>query len=1040
MKAVRAARQRRLDEQLKAFEIGDVEAARKLEPAFTTPLPPSSVPLPIEPPVVAAPPSPFGSVSEQERLFATRHIERLKSVGQTERAKDFEEHRDIFYEKLEVRDAKETIEDMTDAEWNALVADQKSFGEEWQTLIDIERGRRAEKARDWEAADDIYETLGRRLTTYGQGIQQATTYGMSSRGIVKMVNSRLRDIGAKQLNKKQESKMRELVQVTKDSYAEWQKAQKKYELDRTDANFGKQGELWKKAEESARQQSLYLYNFNKRAWSDIIVTQIQGNLLSPASIILNAGANILMRPIRATVRGVHEGGEAAADLLYTHTLGKLKGTPNLSVKHHIPSPIAGTMRTLVGAKEGLFAEGADWKGAESAWTVLKRGATTNPYEAKGVELSPANSRLAYQQLKALWAGDAVQYSSKLRNLNEYAKSTFEMTFGFPPDVAFRLLYMGDIPFRRAAEYRIIGKMAEEKLAGRTDLTDSQRQHMMSAAMKDPRTMFDKAEQEWIKRKSAIEVYQQDNRATEFIGKYMGAMRRGGVAGKIGHVGFRLLAPYQKTPINVVGEILSYTIPGGIINTSAHGYAIRERGRKKGKGWKDSYLDATEQEKYDLKESAAKLSVAFGIGQVAATMADYGLIQPTMGRGGGDPRKKRLFLETYGVPAGHMNWSGAKRWIPLFMKAQKLKYSGGEEVDVNIAFDKAREAAKFVEGDEVANLARVGSAGAIMLINVDASRKLQELTDEQRSTFEALARAGFSQLQTATQYMTGVPYTQQLGEIYSWAAGNPRSDAASFFSKMGETLTAIGVPRTFGWYDMMREENRPTYRHDTLVNQLLNKWQAKLDSVWIGKHWAIGKHRDELPVILDFRGREAVRTPNGKKYVLGQEASPAMWHWLGMSKHREQGFEFTEKGVVVPDAASAEMLRLHEKFEGRAGGPDMTLLPSPILPTISETLGTVEQDYELTPKQYEDYQKLIGRLRFEGLDRSEWRKYGYAEKPPWEGLDYMVSNSSWLALDDKDKAKTIRRSLRFGFEKAKERYLRDNRHLLKKKKPKVGLRR
>lgn len=63
-----------------------------------------------------------------------------------------------------------------------------------------------------------------------------------------------------------------------------------------------------------------------------------------------------------------------------------------------------------------------------------------------------------------------------------------------------------------------------------------------------------------------------------------------------------------------------------------------------------------------------------------------------------------------------------------------------------------------------------------------------------------------------------------------AMGKEGVDAASFFSKLGETVSAIAIPRTFSWWDMVNEEHRPTYRNDEFGDQLRNKFQAKVDSI------------------------------------------------------------------------------------------------------------------------------------------------------------------------------------------------------------------
>ena len=634
--------------------------------------------------------SPLTTGGEHMRAFAKRYIKRLEDMGEADmaqqRAAHLKENPKAFYDRLNSSEAKASMQAMEEKAFEKFASERELYGEEWQTAINIEMARRAELKGDFGKADTIIEGLMQRLTTYGQSVQQATHLGMSPRGIVKMVNAELEKQGANPLTKPQEAKMRKLVQTAQTLEDSFRAAEETWRKDKTNKNLTDLKKAWVAAELAARDQAVYSYRFNRRGWADIAVTQIQGNLLSPASFVLNFGANVFMRPVRAATRGTGEAVGPILDLFYATTVGKFKGTPaGKAIKDiQLPSPWKGTKRTLRGFMEGMFSKDPDWKGAESALTVLKRGATQSPYEAKGISLNPANAQLALKQLAAMLEGDAISHPSSFKQLNEWAK---------------------------AAEHRVIGRLIDKKLATR-NLSKAERDHLTEAAMQDPRLVFDAKEVEWIKQQAAKDVYQQDNAITDFVGEIMGGLRKGKLrkgefplAQKAGHLALRTLAPYQKTPINVMAEVVSYTPAGAALNLIAKAAPYGKKG------------EVSEQQRIEVREAAGRLGVALVLSNIATTMADYGLIQPSMiGRDQPDTRKKRLFRSGHGLPASHVNMSGTTRWLPLYFKGLKLrslqaaKPTKARELEIEMLEAKMKEAAKFRDDDGVADANRVGALG------------------------------------------------------------------------------------------------------------------------------------------------------------------------------------------------------------------------------------------------------------------------------------------------------------------------------------------
>jgi hypothetical protein len=413
-------------------------------------------------------------------------------------------------------------------------------------------------------------------------------------------------------------------------------------------------------------------------------------------------------------------------------------------------------------------------------------------------------------------------------------------------------------------------------------------------------------------------------------------------------------PYQKTPINVTAEILSYTTGGGSLNVLYHLYKVQESAKKSGK--------YSEESKAELESAIMKFLTGMTIGAAATELARYGIIQPTLDPSQGESYQVRKFLEK-GLPAGHVNLSGAKRWAPLYLKAQRMASQGKPLGEVNAMKKKAYEAAQWRAADVVSNLERTGSVGGIILINVNANKLLSN-TPETGMLRARAAIAGLrTNLSTVSNFMLAQPYTQTISELANWLQGTRMVDSETFLSKLGETMTATVIPRTFSWWDQIKEENRPTYRGDTLEGQLRNKIQARLDS--IGLDWVkLGKHRDELPKMLDFRGEERLRTPGGSLYVLGQKVSPEIWHIFGMGKIRKTS---ARGDIPINDATEAETMRLWRTLKNPRGRPFSQVIPKTPRPFLREkSPDGREMHYKLSPVQYDKYQKLVGEYRYSGM--------------------------------------------------------------------------
>jgi len=637
----------------------------------------------------------------------------------------------------------------------------------------------------------------------------------------------------------------------------------------------------------------------------------------------------------------------------------------------------------------------DWRGAKNAMAMLKEGATENPYEAEGSALAPANAALARKNLLRMWQRDTARSPSIIGRMNEVAKALFEGSVGTFPDLAFRFLYAGDIGFRRAAEHRIIGRLAERKLK-EDGVPEAEWAERVDKAIERPDLFFNEKELKWVEDRSAAEVYQQEGRVTRFAGSAMREMKNVPYVGGALHLGARMIVPYQKTPINITGEILSYTPTFGFANM----------GIKGGK----AAVDPSRENVHEFNEAASKWTAGLGVSHFGSILFANNLVQPSLAPYQDEPRRVRLGV-TKALPAGHLNFSGLKRWVPIWMDAMASK--GDERVRLKrLAYDEAQ----WREGDVASNLLRVGPTGAIIMAGVDSEEKMSRLSPEERGKLKDVYNKALANLSTTTQFMLNQTYTKTPSEGISLIAGDPKIRAADFWSRLAETATAMGIPRTFSWYDMINEEDRPTYSNDPLLSQMANKVQARLDS--IGLEWIpLGKHRADLPVIRDFRGEKVLRNPEGDKYVVGMKVGPSIWNLLGISKTAQ---------TSIKDPAVAEMQRLYLELKDDKGGPLSTIFPDPVSPVLSVPFKYYKGTYDLTPKQYEELQEIVGKYRFKGAPDEDWIKAG-TEKPWADGVDSMVNSPEYWAegRTDKNRADLFRENYKLGKERGVIKFIENH---------------
>ena len=409
--------------------------------------------------------------------------------------------------------------------------------------------------------------------------------------------------------------------------------------------------------EKVLQESLFrLQNFEsrlipKRFFGETLPTVIQGNLLAPLSIATNLWSNAVSALPRILTR---QGAFVSQEVTraFQGLFGAKLGPRQISS----PISLAGTRR--IG--ESLKALG---RGTAEGVVGLRRGIS-----AEGLL---AGERIRgfqpIQAFKQFWTGAGLAkpvqtgWKGLGANILDRARLAAEASLGAPPETMLRLLQLGDTPFRRMAQARLLSESAQ--LAGKTGKA-------VSVATRLP-TGRELAK---IEEEAAQAVFQQDTplaRAALSAANMFGLGTKFGPARLIG----KTIIPYAKTPANVIDEMLDYSLPG---------YAMVFKGipAMKAGNTREAQL------------AIGKTITSLTIGAVAKTLSDAGVIG-----GRAEETEKARDIQYKALPPRTINISALNRMAE------------GESTELQ-------------PGDRVINLEKLGIVGG-MIATWDAASKATE---------------------------------------------------------------------------------------------------------------------------------------------------------------------------------------------------------------------------------------------------------------------------------------------------------------------------
>lgn len=414
----------------------------------------------------------------------------------------------------------------------------------------------------------------------------------------------------------------------------------------------KTAEDFKKAQYSARiaNEKLSKYFAKEKTIGSLLSTFIQGNLLSPMSLVGNVGGNASLMPFRFTRDLVATGLDSLVGKIAKYDSIKKLG---ISDKRTID----------VLAKQKGYSKG-QLEGWAEGFRQLQTGMLPEDIKERSTSL-PLHPGEAFLRFY-----DGLTSKEK-KSLEKHVVDALEGTLGIAPEAMFRLLNLGDKGFRRGAENARLYEMAS--LAGLKG--DELTKFLVAPPAEVLQEMKEAGEEA---------TFQQDNIVTEKIAKLRqwtdkepdfenmsdAQIKASNIIKKsiktLINLFFTTQAPYIKTPINILTEAFRYALPEVTLAMAVNSAVNNQRRR------------ALQQ----IGEAMVGLSIRY----VVLQLIESGALTPPPPEGF-EKEKERQVERLYSKYSG-LNISAINRW-----------YNGGD--------------ASPEPGDQWIDYTRLGIVGSIM---------------------------------------------------------------------------------------------------------------------------------------------------------------------------------------------------------------------------------------------------------------------------------------------------------------------------------------
>jgi hypothetical protein len=695
------------------------------------------------------------------------------------------------YKRQNVADEAFDASTKSDRELAADIIDPES---NTRVISGMEQFNRQIASGDMNGASKTALSLAKSGTTWGQLINQFKLLKSASReGVIQLVTKSLEQNKRKPMTPKQSEQLGNAM----DQYKIAQDAVNAARIEaRTAFESNNPAEIKSAidriiAADTLRMEADVTLNetvakINPSSAADLFISLVQGSVMAPLSIVKNVVYNAIRLPMIEV-----------ADM--TTALIDMAVSRNKNNTYNYRSRILERIKAF-GESLPAFQR-----------TLLK-GSNANPYELGTSIGNPLNFQRAWGNLYEAMQGE---YNGNV------VRNIVEATVGVMPDIMLRLTQATDLPFRQSARAVIISEIGRMR-----GLTDGQ----IKLALKDPELVriSDKARSEGrkgltaedintIEFESARAVFQQDNAATKMVSGLNRVVKQL-PAGSVAYIPYRLINLFQKTPINVAAEVVSFT-PAAVLQ---------------GFNWKNMTVRAREQ-------AFGRLIVGSMVMGAFSYLYDKGIITPNLDTPG-ETNKARELAKAGGVmPPGTINVSGLRR------------LTAGQDPS-------------FQPGDIVKDLSGLGTAGALGII-VGSSKRIAERARIDEPDLFAIGKGSFL---SGINFIMEQQFLKGTSEFIKLLSEESEASLERFIKSLNVTAASPIAPATLGSIRRAEREYLPVTGGEGILKDTvneLNQRYAALRLVFPGAQIPGTRDPDAMPMRRNLWGEAVRQTPkNGNPWI------------------------------------------------------------------------------------------------------------------------------------------------------------------------------
>lgn len=498
--------------------------------------------------------------------------------------------------------------------------------------------------------------------------------------------------------------------------------------------------------------------FPKKILGEILPQAIQLTLLSPLSLVKNPVFNVARAVGQLGVRSLATAGDA------------------------VISYVTKQPRTMT--QSALTTRGAMIRGTEKTKEAIRAFLGEGIPESSALAGEGVKGFSVFKSLAQAFTGkDMVTNAKGNIALIDRVRKLTEGIIGSYTEPVGRALTLGDVPARGFAEGRLLAQQAI--LAGKTP-------EEVIASVRFPT----KAELKSISNEAAEATFQQDTKLTAVVGVVANAVKAVPIFGPLTKA---VVAPYTKTPVNVVTDVVNLAVPGLSFAKSAY-YAS--------KGDRSKSL-----------EMAASGIVGTVIGGAAAALYRAGVITGSASK---SPKERGIQYETQ--PPNTINMSGLKRLL------------NGEDPTIQA-------------GDDIRSYENFGYLGTIFNVYSNVLSK-----NEGSGLLEDVLDVTLKGLPSVASYTLNQTFLKSTNTLLNAIS---KEDYDSYLESLYGTISSIPFPNTLQAFNKASRENMVDPKTDDSLQLFSNVLKSKMPEFM---REAIGA--EELPLKRDMWGNPVKQTPEG----------------------------------------------------------------------------------------------------------------------------------------------------------------------------------